>query len=232
MLFVATKATGLEPAVEQLSLPTPAPIVIPLLNGLDHVALLRARLGPGVTASTVRVSVHRDGGDPTRLTHVSPFWRFELAHDDPGRRAALEPVADMLRRAGAEATVRDDEAQTLWAKLARLCALASTTTAADLTVGEVRGDPAWRAALEACVHEAVAVANADGAHLDAAVVLGEYEELPPGQRTSMQEDVALGREPELDAIQGAVIRGGARHGIPTPAIAGLAETIAARASQR
>jgi 2-dehydropantoate 2-reductase len=45
----------------------------------------------------------------------------------------------------------------------------------------------------------------------------------------MQRDVAAGREPELDAIAGAVLRAGARHGIACPAIASLAARIAARA---
>ncbi len=32
----------------------------------------------------------------------------------------------------------------------------------------------------------------------------------------MQKDVAAGREPELDAIAGPILRGGFRHAIPVP----------------
>ena len=45
----------------------------------------------------------------------------------------------------------------------------------------------------------------------------------------MQRDIAAGREPELDAIAGAVLRAGARHGIPCPTVERLAEMVAARA---
>ena len=231
VLFVAAKATGLEDALARVD--AEARLVIPLLNGIDHVALLRERFGPAaVAAATVRVGVHRDGGDPTRLTHVTPFWRLELAHDDPARRSALEAAAGLLRSAGAEASLGRSEAQTMWSKLVRLNALASATGASGLAVGGLRADAAWWAALEACVAEGAAVAGASGASIDADRVRAEFGELPDEQRTSMQEDLALGRTPELDAIQGAVLRAGARHHVATPTIARLAGTIADRAGIR
>jgi 2-dehydropantoate 2-reductase len=43
----------------------------------------------------------------------------------------------------------------------------------------------------------------------------------------MQKDVAAGRPPELDAIGGPILRGGARHGIAVPVTAELVTEIAA-----
>ncbi len=45
----------------------------------------------------------------------------------------------------------------------------------------------------------------------------------------MQRDIAAGREPELDAIAGAVLRAGARHGLRCPTIGWLAGRVAQRA---
>jgi 2-dehydropantoate 2-reductase len=45
----------------------------------------------------------------------------------------------------------------------------------------------------------------------------------------MQRDIAAGRPPELDAIAGAVLRAGARHGIRTPTIERLVAEVAERA---
>ena len=45
----------------------------------------------------------------------------------------------------------------------------------------------------------------------------------------MQRDIASGREPELDAIAGAVLRAGARNGLRCPTVQWLAERVAARA---
>jgi 2-dehydropantoate 2-reductase len=43
----------------------------------------------------------------------------------------------------------------------------------------------------------------------------------------MQRDIAAGREPELDAIPGAVLRAAARHGLSCPTIASLYDRIRA-----
>jgi len=45
----------------------------------------------------------------------------------------------------------------------------------------------------------------------------------------MQRDIAAGREPELDAIPGSVLRAGARHGLACPTIERLVTMIAERA---
>src|SRR5436305_9121794 len=43
-LFVATKANGLAAGLERIQ--SRAELVVPLLNGLDHIETLRARFGP------------------------------------------------------------------------------------------------------------------------------------------------------------------------------------------
>ncbi len=45
----------------------------------------------------------------------------------------------------------------------------------------------------------------------------------------MQRDIAAGREPELDAIAGSVLRAAARHGLECPTIERLTGEVAARA---
>lgn len=225
VLFVATKAAGLADALARVEA---APrLVVPLLNGLDHVAALRERFGEAAVVGTIRVESDRVA--PGRVVHTSRFLLVELACDDPALRPRLEALAAVLEDAGIPARVRDSEAQALWGKLVRLGALACMTTAYDLPLGAIREDPELRAQLDAAVEEGAAVARADGAEIDPAVVREEVDRVHAGFTSSMQRDVAAGREPELDAIAGAVLRAGARHGIPCPAIAALAARIAERA---
>jgi 2-dehydropantoate 2-reductase len=80
-----------------------------------------------------------------------------------------------------------------------------------------------------CIEEAAAVASADGAEIDPAARLAELDEAHAGLGSSMQRDIAAGREPELDAIPGSVLRAGARHGVECPTIARLVLRIAERA---
>ena len=58
-----------------------------------------------------------------------------------------------------------------------------------------------------------ALATASDAEVDAAQIFTAFDSVPPGMRSSMQKDVAAGREIELDAIGGPIVRGGERHGI-------------------
>jgi 2-dehydropantoate 2-reductase len=226
VLLIATKATGLQAALERIR--TDPELVVPLLNGVDHMQLLRERWGHArVAAGTIRIESDRPA--PGRIVQTSPFLRVELASDDPGPRAALARLASILEQAEIPTLTCASEAQILWAKLVRLNALACTTSAADRPIGFIRTDSRWRAALVECLAEGAAVARAEGARVDPSGILGELEEAHAELGSSMQRDIAAGREPELDAIAGAVLRHGARHGVDCPTTARLSELIAQRA---
>jgi 2-dehydropantoate 2-reductase len=226
VLIVATKAIALQSAIDRIE--ANVGLVVPLLNGLDHMGLLRERFGAErVAAGTIRIESDRPA--PGVIVQTSPFLRVDLASDDPGPRPKLEALAATLERAGVPAAIGDSEALILWSKLVRLNALACTTSAADRPIGFIRGDPEWRKALIACIGEAAAVANADGADVDAAVALAELDDAHAELGSSMQRDIAANREPELDAIAGSVLRAGRRHNIECPTIAELTAQIARRA---
>jgi 2-dehydropantoate 2-reductase len=229
VVFVCTKATGLSGAIERIH--ADPQLVVPLLNGLDHMRVLRDRFGVGrVAAGSIRIESDRPA--PGKIVQTSPFLRVDLAADDEALHPRLHALAATLGRAGIPAELGPREAQILWSKLVRLNALACTTSAADKPVGFIRTDPEWRVALEACIYEAAAVANADGAKIDPAARLAELDDAHPELGSSMQRDIATGREPELDAIPGAVLRAAHRHGLECPTIARLAGEIGARAGIR
>jgi 2-dehydropantoate 2-reductase len=224
-LIVATKATTLEPALERVG-SDPA-LVVPLLNGLEHMRVLRRRFGhERVAAGVIRVESTADA--PGRIRQTSPSLRVDLATGVPELRPPLARLAGTLERAGVPARVQASEAKVLWSKLTRLVALACTTSAADRPIGFIRSDPDWRRTLIAAIDEAAAVANAEGAEIDPAAPLAELEVAHAELGSSMQRDIAAGREPELDAIAGAVIRAGNRHGLECPTLTELSRQIAER----
>ena len=220
-LVVATKATTLPDALDRVDA-APA-LVVPLLNGLDHMELLRERFPfDRVAAGVIRVEADRPA--PGHITQTSPFLRVDMA---PTERVTAFAAA--LERAGVPVGVSESEADVLWGKLVRLNALACVTSAHDMLLGPIRDDPERRAELDACIREAAAVAAAEGATgIDPGVVMAELDQAHATLGTSMQRDIAAGRAPELDALPGAVLRAGARHGIATPTIARLYDAIAAR----
>jgi 2-dehydropantoate 2-reductase len=225
-LIVATKSGGLNQALERIG-PRPQ-LVVPLLNGLDHMDVLREHFGADVVAAgTIRIESDRPR--PGEIVQTSPFLRVDLAAEHASAARELPGLRDALERAEVPARIEASEKQILWSKLVRLNALACTTSAADRPVGFIRSDPEWRNALVGCIEEGATVANADGASIDPAARLAELDDAHPQLGSSMQRDIAAGREPELDAIPGAVLRAGARLGIECPTIARLADQIARRA---
>jgi 2-dehydropantoate 2-reductase len=227
VLIVATKASGLESALERV-VAQPG-LVLPLLNGLDHIAVLRKRFGTDtVLAGTIRVEADRP--EPGVVVHTSPFLLVDMASHDPAARAGMESLEQALTGAGVPVRVQESEAQVMWSKLVRLNALACTTSAFDKLLGEIRSTPELRFALVGAIEEGCAAGRAEGARdVDPAVALGELELAHDTLGSSMQRDIAAGREPELDAIPGSVLRAAARHDLPCPTIERLVALIAARA---
>ena len=226
-LLVATKAMSLSPALRRIS-SEPA-LVLPLLNGLDHIALLRRRFpAERVLAGAIRVEADRP--EPGVIVHTSPFLLVDMASTAPSARAGMHALHRALTNAGVPARVLDSEAQVMWSKLVRLNALACTTSAHDKLLGEIRSTPELRAELQGAIEEGCAVGRAEGARdVDPATAMAELAAAHATLGSSMQRDIAAGREPELDAIPGSVLRAAARHRLQCPTIERLCTVIAARA---
>jgi 2-dehydropantoate 2-reductase len=227
VLIVATKAAGLSSALERVDVQPP--LVLPLLNGLDHIAVLRERFPPEtVIAGTIRVEADRP--EPGVIVHSSPFLLVDMASSHPSAQPGIAALAEALQGAGVPVRLQGSEAQTMWSKLVRLNALACTTSAYDKLLGEIRSTPELYSDFVATIEEACAVGQAEGAaDVDPQIALTELSLAHDTLGSSMQRDIAAGRPPELDAIPGAVLRAGARHGLACPTIERLVAMIAARA---
>jgi 2-dehydropantoate 2-reductase len=226
VVWVAVKAMVLKAALRAV-----APerlgggVVVPLLNGVDHVERLRDRYGPErVLPGTIRVEAEQVG--PGRVRHLSAFADAQVAPSGAAR-AWAEALCEELRGAGLGCEVREDEVTMLWSKLCFLAPFALATTALGGPLGVVRSDPDWWCRLEECVKEACAVGVAEGARVAPEPILAALEGAPDGFRSSMQKDAAAGRPPELDAVAGPILRGGKEHGIDVSVTRAVVDRIVA-----
>ena len=127
----------------------PPKLVLPLLNGLDHIAVLRGASRAGsVLAGAIRVEADRP--EPGVVVHTSPFLLVDMASHDrrarPGCRRSRRRCSTRALAVRVRASARSEsEAQVMWSKLVRLNALACTTSAFDKLLGEIRSTPELRA---------------------------------------------------------------------------------------
>jgi 2-dehydropantoate 2-reductase len=239
LLVVAVKAYDLEAALDRVSPKAlDGALVLPLLNGLEQVESIRARLeqtcntvsqAPPVVAAGSIGSMSAHAPEPGFVVQGTPSpGRITAASRDLGRDrlgAALAP----LRVRGLEIVLLDDEREVLWEKAARLAALAAATVASGQTVGALRDDPTWRRRMRTALEEGVTAAAAEGVTLAADEQWGMIEAMPPDLTTSAARDASAGRPTELDAITGSVVRAAVRLGVPTPVLGALLEEARCRA---
>lgn len=222
VLWITVKAMQLEEALQRIAVPAQSiSVVVPLLNGMDHVGRLR-RLYGGERVVPATIAVEAERIAPGHIVQRSRFVRVSLA---TGGRPRLDGVVALLRQAGVDCQFVADEKTMLWGKLCFLAPFALATSAAGKTSGEIIADEHWSALLRSAVRESCAVAVAEGAAVDENKIMATIESLPPTMRSSMQKDVAAGRMPELDAIAGPILKGGLRHHIDVAACQKLVHTI-------
>ena len=225
--LVTVKATQLDEALQRV--PADAlgsALVIPFLNGIDHVDHLRGVYPASeVVAATVRIEVAKAG--PGLIRELSPFASIEMA-PTATQLGRVERLAAQLKAAGFDVRLREDETPMMWDKLALLAPLALLTTHERANVGEIR--TRRRDDALAVIHEVSAVARAEGAAGDAEATVRLLDAAPPAMESSMQRDQAAGRALELDAIGGTVLRRAARAGVPVPVTARLVEELRERNS--
>jgi len=226
VLWIATKTYQLQTALDVVRV-VPG-CVVPLLNGVDHIAVLAARFGPErVVPATIAVEAERIA--PGRFIQRSPFVRLNVAgRGEPLLGVIVAGLGDL----GFNCQFIQNEQTLLWSKLCFLGPFALVTSASGLNVGEIFADARWKQRLSSAIAEACAVANASGAEVDALRLQAVFDGVPPDMRSSMQKDLAAGRQLELDAIGGPMVRGGERYGIDVSTTVELMATIRSKTGTR
>jgi len=191
----------------------PSTRVAVLQNGVDHVARVAPLAG---AANVVPVIVYYNGerlaADHVKLRRGAD-QDFVVADDDAGRAFAQLFHATPLR-----VLLGEDFVTLAWRKLL-INAVASPVTALTLQRQAVLRRPDIQALCLAVLEEAIAVGRAEGAQLaadEAARTLATLFTFSGELGTSMYFDRLANRPLEHEALTGAIVNAGERHGIATP----------------
>jgi 2-dehydropantoate 2-reductase len=183
--------------------------VVVLQNGVEHVE----RFSPYVPVDSLVPAVidcPAERTAPGRMRQRGASW---IVVPQTGNGRAFVPLWSKTNF-----DVKTDDFTTrAWAKL---CINAPGAISAILMkpTGVIQVDPIPELT-RGIVRECLAVGRAEGARLDDGIVEAVVEgarKAPPDSLNSLIADRMAGRPMEIDARNGAIVRFGKKHGIPTP----------------
>jgi 2-dehydropantoate 2-reductase len=193
--------------------------VVSLQNGIDNEEKMAAVIGPsrvvGGAAFIFSAIV-----EPGVIAHTGGPARILFGELDGRRSDRVEKLLAACREAGIDADVPPDIRVVLWTKFAFICATAGMTAAVRLPLGDIRECAESWEMFQRVLTEVVALARAEGVPLGDDVVTQQLRfaaGLPPDSYSSLHHDLVTGRQMELDALHGTVVRRARRAGVPTPA---------------
>jgi len=213
-VLVVTKTQDTAAAAPWLArLCTQSTRVAVLQNGIDHVERV-APLANGATVVPVIVYYNGERLAPDRLRmRVAGDHDLAVPDDAGGRAFAALAAGTPLR-----VLVEPDFVTLKWRKLL-LNAVANPITALTMQRQAVLRRPDIHALCLDVLDETVKVARADGATLpddEPRLAMERLLQFSPELGTSMYFDRMAGRSFEVEALTGAVVAAGERHGIATP----------------
>ncbi len=192
--------------------------VVPLQNGVETPDLLADTLGRkhvvgGVCGGFCFVVA------PGHVRHIGGITFIKFGELDRRKSGRVERLRDAFAAAKVDVAVPDDIRVALWEKLLLVVPFGGVGAVARAPIGAIMKTPETRALIETGMREIAAVALAQGVRLPADTIprtLAALDGTTPTGTSSLQRDIAAGKRSELDAWTGAVVRLGAKLGVPTP----------------
>lgn len=202
----------------------PETTVLSLQNGLGHEDLLAEVVGREqlVGGRTYVGGVLLAPG----VVQAGVTGKETVIGEFDGRASQrVRRISEAFDRAGLVTTLTDNILGAIWDKLLVNVATGALSAITKLPYGPLYEVPELERTGLAAVEEALAVARAQGIRLATEDARAAWTKaaagLPPDFRTSMLQSILKGARTEIDFINGAVVRHGARLGVPTPVNATL-----------
>ncbi len=236
VVILGVKAHGLPALVPHLApVLGPETTVVSTQNGVpwwyfqgfggEWEGLRLERVDPGGVVSGA-IEAHRVVGSivyfsteitsPGVIQHIEGN-RISLGEPSGARSERCRRIADALIAAGLRCPVTAHIRHEIWVKILGNVAFNPISALTGATLGQMARDPGVSALVRCIMEEAQAVAAKLGMELPVtidqriagAAKVGEH-------KTSMLQDLEVGRPLELEAVVGAVVELGTRVGVPMP----------------
>ena len=210
VVILAIKGWQLDDAILQMKpLIGQFTVIIPLLNGIEHMeALVNAFGREHVLGGVCRISAFIADAGHIKHVGIDPFIAFgELNREMSERVSKLYDVFKNISGVTVEASENIELA--MWEKYLLIAAFSGVGAVTRSPVGMFRSIPETRAMFRRALEEVVLVANSRGVGLtekSVQAVMDRIDQTQPDTMASMQKDVLAGRPSELESQTGALVR--------------------------
>jgi 2-dehydropantoate 2-reductase len=218
--FLACKAYDLDAAIDEFAPALNANgAVLPVLNGINHIAVLSKRLGAGrVLGGVTSFSVVRTAEGEIVRPGVGT-WQTLFGELTGERSARCEEIGAAFAAGTIPSTITDTILAEMWAKFSGFAAAAAIAVLTRARAGEVAAAPAGAGFVAAVLDETARVTAAEGYPQPASIrdmYIRGFSQIGSDAAPSMLFDIENGRPTEADHIIGDLVRRADRLGVDAP----------------
>ena len=218
-VLFCVKAYDNAAAAEQIRpLIGPETVVLSVQNGIDNEQQIGDVIGPDHVLGCVSY-VSSTIQSPGVIAQTGGPGTLVLGEMQGGTSSRTEALQSTLQNSGITAELHQDIQVALWQKFIGICGVNGITALTRLPMGEIVACRETHNLMRGTMQEVEAVARAGGVNLPKGCVdqsMDFFSSMDRSVRGSMYYDLAGGRRLELEVLNGAVVRLGSEHGIPTP----------------
>ncbi|WP_206952258.1 2-dehydropantoate 2-reductase [Trinickia acidisoli] len=209
LVLLSCKAYDLDSAMDAFAPAVgPSTTILPMLNGMRHLDLLRARFGnANVLGGVCLIAATLDAS--RAIVQMTDMHAIVFGELDGAKSARVEAIAAALRTGGFDVDATDAIVQQMWEKWVFLATLAGSTCLFRANVGNILAAPGGEAAIRALFDECGAVAAAYGhavrasfAERSRAMLFASGSSLT----ASMLRDIENGLRTEGDHVLGDLLK--------------------------
>jgi len=191
-------------------------IAITLLNGLGHKEEIQKHFDINLIVGTIgslevslnknRVAIHKSQCKAN----------IELASSDKKLQLHLVNLKKILEKAGIYCTIYEDENYVIWSKLIRLSVISIINTLSNSNLGNSFIKEETRILFLPLIEEFCLIGEKLGFNFKPKNIYEKIKTLPDNLTTSMQKDIYLGNDSEIEYIVGAPLKLGKSFGLKLP----------------
>lgn len=228
IVLLSSKAYHLEQSIEDLRpFVGPNTVIIPLLNGIAHIATLQQAFGRERILGGL--CIIETTLDPLgEVSHTSDFDQLIFGELDGTTSERVQQIADAFEDTKAKFILSEHIKRDMWHKYLMITVLSSVTTLMHAPIGPIRDSEGGKPYIEAMYQEVASIMQAHQAPISEDIVkryMKSLDNLSYHFKTSMQRDMERGLNIEGQHIQGYILSLANQYDFPAPLLTSVYQNL-------